>query len=552
MEARESRVTRAFLFGALSAVLLLWLAASWFIADSVMQRGSQSLVKDESTVVERRAQNFARNIAQSTTYLHGIPSLIAKDDRTLKALFRPTANPASAPMTSQAKRQAWSEDPLLKAMDSHLDLVARSLGMDALWIMNASGDAIAASNAGKPQSVVGMNYADWEYFAAAMSGKPGQQYAMGRKTNIPGLYFSAPVVADGHIIGVVAAKTDILRLSFWVNQADAFITDRYGIVILAKDPSLEMHAIPGASVSTLSSAARLTRYRRTDFPFLSIRSWDNPRLPSLLRFGQDDVPILMARRSVPDNDIQVHVFKRLPAVVEHEKERLQLFLLLAVSGSVLLLIVAGSINVALMQGQARRSAGQSLSLQRATIESTADGILVVDNDGHITSYNQRFADIWHIPPHLLSSQSEEKVLDFACGQLTEPEGFLAKVRDLHARPGDSSFDALHFRDGRMVERYSQPQRLDGEVMGRVWSFRDITDHKRAEDRLARSELKLQTIIDTEPECVKLLAADGTLLQMNRAGLEMIDADTADGVVGKKLEAIIAPQYRRAFAALTRR
>ncbi len=552
MEAQESWVTRASQFGALSAVLLLWLAVSWFIADSVMQKASQSLVKRESSAAEWQAQNIAKNVAQSIAYLHGVPLLIAKDDRTLRALLRSRAKPALASMAPEAKRQTGSENTLLNAMDGHLDLVARSLGVDALWIMNASGDVVAASNAGKPQSFVGTNCADWEYFTAAMAGKRGQQYAMGRDTNIPGLYFSAPVAVDGRIIGVVAAKTDVPRLSFWVNQADAFISDMYGIVILATDPNLEMHAIPGASVRTLSSAERLARYKRTDLPFLPIRSWDNPRFPGLLRFGEDAVPTLMARHSVPDNDIEVHAFKRLPAVVEHEKERLQQFLLLAVSGSVLLLIVAGSVSVALIQRQARRSTAQSLSLQRATIESTADGILVVDNDGHVKSYNQRFVDIWQIPPDLLSSHSDQKLLDFVCAQLAEPESFLAKVHETYARPGDSSFDALHFRDGRTVERYSQPQRLDGKVMGRVWSFRDITERKRAEDKLAQSELKLQTIIDTEPECVKLVAADGTLLQMNRAGLEMIDADAADQVVGKKLETLIAPQHRRAFAALNRR
>ncbi len=526
MEVRNGIVTRASLFAALSVVLLLWLAASWFIANRIMQRASQNLVKEESTVVERRAQNIARNVAQSITYLHGIPSLIAKDERTLRALRRPGVSSASASLAPELKKQAWSADALLLALDGHLDLVARSLGVDVLWVMNASGDSIAASNAGKPQSFVGTNYADREYFTAAMGGKLGQQYAMGRKTNIPGLFFSAPVMVDGRIVGVVTAKTDLPKLSFWVNQAEALVSDMYGVVILAKDQGLEMRALPGASVFVLSDAARMARYKRRDFPPLFIQSWGNARLSSLLRIDHDDVPSLMARRAVPGSGIEVHVLRRLPAVVAYEKERLQQFLLLAISGSVLLLMVAGTINVFLIHRDARRRMAQSLSLQRATIESTADGILVVDRDGQVTSYNQRFVDIWHVPTTLLASHNDQKLLDFVCGQMAEPKRFLVKVRELYARPDESSFDLLNFADGRTVERYSQPQRLDGEVVGRVWSFRDITERNRAEHALRIAATAFESL-----DGMTVTDADGRILQINRAFSELTGY-APEEVIGK--------------------
>ena len=76
--------------------------------------------------------------------------------------------------------------------------------------------------------------------------------------------------------------------------------------------------------------------------------------------------------------------------------------------------------------------------------------------------------------------------------------------------------------------------------------------QKAESRLRESELQLRTIIDTEPECVKMLASDGTLLQMNRAGLDMIEADSADQVIGEKISALILAPYRSAFSALTQR
>lgn len=97
-------------------------------------------------------------------------------------------------------------------------------------------------------------------------------------------------------------------------------------------------------------------------------------------------------------------------------------------------------------------------------------------------------------------------------------------------------------------------RMSGIAMddGILATFFDITEHRRSEQRLASSESELKAIIDTEPECVKILAEDGTILRMNRAGLQMIDADSAEQIVGLKVLNLVSPQYRHAFMALTRR
>jgi len=95
--------------------------------------------------------------------------------------------------------------------------------------------------------------------------------------------------------------------------------------------------------------------------------------------------------------------------------------------------------------------------------------------------------------------------------------------------------------------------LDGdEVRGFFVLVSDITELKRIQFALAESEWTLKTIIETEPECVKVLAPDGTLLQMNRAGLDMIEAESESEVIGRKVTDIVAPQYRKAFDDLSRR
>lgn len=123
------------------------------------------------------------------------------------------------------------------------------------------------------------------------------------------------------------------------------------------------------------------------------------------------------------------------------------------------------------------------SLLMATLHSTADGILVVDCKGAITRYNRRFLDMCRIPAALAALGDDQKVLAFVVDQLKEPEGFLAKTKELYADPEAVSFDTLAFKDGRFFERTSQPHRLERDCVGRVWCFHDITELKRNESAL---------------------------------------------------------------------
>lgn len=147
--------------------------------------------------------------------------------------------------------------------------------------------------------------------------------------------------------------------------------------------------------------------------------------------------------------------------------------------------------------QAEAQLKHTLSLFNAALESTADGLLIVDTAGKISRFNQTFARMWRIPEAILQKQDDQQALDWALRQLRDPEVFLGKVKELYAHPEDESHDSIEFKDGRIFERYSRPQRIDGRIVGRVWSFRDVTAPKQAEESLQLLTGRLLQLQDEE-------------------------------------------------------
>lgn len=124
--------------------------------------------------------------------------------------------------------------------------------------------------------------------------------------------------------------------------------------------------------------------------------------------------------------------------------------------------------------RAARELRRTVSLLRATLEATDDGILVVDRQGRIAAHNQRFVDLWGIPERLLSRRDDNELLAFVEEQVADVDEFRRRVHELYRDPKQSSFDVIRFNDGRTISRHSLPQRIGDEIVGRVWSFRDVT------------------------------------------------------------------------------
>lgn len=131
---------------------------------------------------------------------------------------------------------------------------------------------------------------------------------------------------------------------------------------------------------------------------------------------------------------------------------------------------------------------ESLSLVRATLESTADGILLIDNEGRLVDFNQKFVEIARIPKEALEKGDEDIGLSSVLSLLENPEEIIELIGYLKQHPDvQGDMGEVKFIDGRTIERYSQPHRLGKEIVGRVWSFRDVTERRKAQEELRLRE-----------------------------------------------------------------
>ena len=114
-------------------------------------------------------------------------------------------------------------------------------------------------------------------------------------------------------------------------------------------------------------------------------------------------------------------------------------------------------------------------------ETSLDGIIVVDNNGKIISYNQRFLKMWDIAEEIFESKNKELPLQSIVEKVSDPTKFLETANYLDKNQDQKSLDEITLKDDRVFDRYSSPMfEPDGTYLGRVWSFRDITFQKQAE------------------------------------------------------------------------
>ena len=193
--------------------------------------------------------------------------------------------------------------------------------------------------------------------------------------------------------------------------------------------------------------------------------------------------------------------------------------------------------------RAEREVLRAVTLLQTTLDSTADGILVVGDGGRVLSYNQRFVDMWRIPPSVMQRGDDHAVLAAITSQLLDVNDFLATVERIYAQPESESFDLVELNDGRRFERYSTGRALEGEAQVRVWSFRDVTARFAAEAAMRESEIRYRLLFEQNAAGVCVTRLDGTILDSN---------GTFAAMLGYRRLALVGTNMRDLFARPTER
>ena len=365
-------------------LIAVWASLAWLSADYYYNRLTQTVYQNEIQRAAQRSEQVAGNFDNNIKLLKGIAQIFARNVDTLQVLRPFNATPSS--LTARERKQRWTKDKQLGEMNRQLARAAGSLGADAVFLLNAAGDCISSSNADKADSFVGINFADRDYFRQASAGELGHQYAVGRASKIPGLYYSHSVREKGRLSGVVVVKRNITQFARWTDQSNAFIADANGVIVLAPDKKLEYHSLPDAPVAKMTAEKIMLQYKQSAIEPLIITPWQQNRFPSAVLI--DGKPVVFKIKNMPENAITLYASRNLDEINRLDSEQIWLFLLLASAGS--MLIITSSAVVLYLRESQRTAADLRIA---ASAFEAQEGMLITDACGIILRVNKAFTAI---------------------------------------------------------------------------------------------------------------------------------------------------------------
>ncbi len=194
--------------------------------------------------------------------------------------------------------------------------------------------------------------------------------------------------------------------------------------------------------------------------------------------------------------------------------------------------ISQQIALAIEKKKSEEELSSSLSLLSSTLESTEDGILVSDLNGKIKLFNKRYADLWKLPEDLLNQKNHGAILEFVHEQLKDPVQYLNRTNMLYDFPEERAWDEIEFIDGRIFERFTQPQYLAEKIIGRVWSYRDITEKEKALRKVEYEKNLLHTLMDNIPDSIYFKDKDCKFIRINRGQAKMLGILREEDSIGK--------------------
>lgn len=309
-----------------SAIAIASVGLAHFTAQRLTQQRIATVVDNASVLADQLADALTTEIDQNLGYLHGVPVMLSRLPLLQEPMrhLPPLVN-GSRDSLPLMRRATLLDTPGLPALNRVLDSSAQDLGISLILVLNKAGICVASSNYLWPDTVVGTDLSDRQYFYGALSGQPAIEYAVGRRTGEPGMFFSAPIVDQGKITGVVAVKIDIAAMRNWIGGNEAFVTDRNGVIVIAHDPHLLFKAMRGASVFSMSPKEQFRLYRRDRFDVVQIDPLDVPSSHVVDLMEDSVVPVVIRSRQTRESGLTVYAVNPVSEIPHIATERQRYF-----------------------------------------------------------------------------------------------------------------------------------------------------------------------------------------------------------------------------------
>ena len=343
MSTRLPLLKRIHLLFALLATV--WTVVAWQGVHVYMQQRTSALLSANARNLNNNATALGQAMKERLSHFALMPNVLARQQNLQEAAVNHTLE-GSFQVDARILKQGWDAQKDLQVLNQSLRKSSQSFGVDLVFLLNAKGYCIASSNSYSDDSLIGTHYDDRQYFWDAMADHLGTQFLVGRKTGIPGLFFSMPVKFDRKIQGVLVIKADITRLAPMLSPYEAFITDQNGVVILASQPSLLSHVLPDSAFHTLSTSDRTLMYKATDLPRLPLNTLpdrlDGHTLYSLhqtssLRSTQDTTTnVLLSTQNLPIGNLKLHILEPVTEAMRINQEAPYIIAAVILSGYFLL------------------------------------------------------------------------------------------------------------------------------------------------------------------------------------------------------------------------